>query len=320
MNQLISMIVLSYKNTGGIYETLDSIFMQSYDNIEIVISDDATPGFSDEIPSIKKYIENNAKENIKNVIFNAIEINGGTVKNINSALRMATGEYLKVLSAEDRLSDCETLKDYVEFLENSQYEICFGKMRGVKPDGEFVYELLACESNYNKLKAYTQKQTLNRLFARNFLPAPAWCIKKSLFEKYGLIPEDTRLIEDYHYWIYLTMQGVEFGYLDKTTIDYKLSGVSSGGSYSLMFMNDMLAIYDKYIFPNDKRFGILQPFYNLLKRSGLNFYITKAKWPNLSKSKKFFSVIKYFPFYIYTSLLDSKVKKRNKKINSQKGA
>ena len=74
MNKLLSMIVLSYKNIPGIYETLESILNQSYSDIEIIISDDATPDFKSEIPSIQKYIEENGKQNIKNVIFNAIEI------------------------------------------------------------------------------------------------------------------------------------------------------------------------------------------------------------------------------------------------------
>ena len=62
-------------------------------------------------------------------------------------------------------------------------------------------ELLACESDYNLLKGYSVEETKNRLFKRNFLPAPAWIADKRLFEEYGLFLEDTRLIEDYPYWI-----------------------------------------------------------------------------------------------------------------------
>lgn len=45
MRSLVSVIVLSYKNIKGIYDTVDSILKQDYDNIEIVISDDGTPNF-----------------------------------------------------------------------------------------------------------------------------------------------------------------------------------------------------------------------------------------------------------------------------------
>lgn len=313
MSKQLSMMILSYRNIEGIYETLDSVFVQDYDNIEIVISDDATPDFSSEIDKLREYIAKNGKENIKNVVINAIEVNGGTVKNINSAIRACNGEYIKVLAAEDTLSNETVLSDYVAFLEETGLEICFGKMRGVTPSGEYVYHLQSSADDYDELSKYTPEQTLNRLYGRNFLPAPAWCIKKSLFETQGLIPEDTRLIEDYPYWLLLAKNGVKFGYLDKVTIDYKMSGETSSGSYGEVFMQDMLKVYDIYIFPHDKRYGLLQPLYNALKRGGLNFYITRARWKKLTKWQRFWKAIKYFPFYVYTSILDARARRKNKK-------
>lgn len=313
MSALLSMIVLSYRNIPGIYESLDSILKQTYDNIEIVISDDATPGFQKEIERIRTYIEEHNSGNIQNVVINAIEVNGGTVKNINSAIRLSHGFYVKVLSAEDELSHENVLQNYVDFMEVSEFDICFGKMRGVTPKGKYVYELLSCESDYDKLKKYTIEETRNRLFKRNFLPAPAWCIKRPLFERYGLFPEDTRLIEDYPYWCYLTEQKVKFGYIDEVMIDYKMSGESSSGIYGEVFMSDMLVIYDRYIFPHDKRFGVFQPIYNTLKRGGLNFYIARARWKSYNKWEKAKAGIKYFPFFCYTKLLDLIVQHKNKK-------
>jgi len=306
-------MILSYRNVQGIYKTLDSVFRQDYENIEIVISDDGTPDFSAEIDKLKQYIANNGKENIKNVIINAIEVNGGTVKNINSAIRCCNGEYIKVLAAEDALAHETVLSDYVNFLTQTGLEICFGKMRGVTPDGTYVYHLSSCAEDYQTLSTYTPQQILERLYARNFLPAPAWCIKKSLFDRCGLIPEDTRLIEDYPYWLLLAQKGVKFGFLDEVTIDYQMSGETSSGSYGETFMQDMLKVYEIYIFPHDKRFGLLQPLYNALKRGGLDFYITRARWKKLTRWQKLWKGITCFPFYVYTSLLDAKTRAKNKK-------
>ena len=124
----------------------------------------------------------------------------------------------------------------------------------------------------------------------------------SLFLEYGYYPEDTRLIEDYPFWLYLCEKNVKFAFLDERLIDYKLTGVSSAGHYSRMFMEDMLIIYNKYIFPNDKRYGVLQPIYNMLKKAGLNTYIALSEWEDYSFFKKMLAVIKYFPFLIYINL------------------
>lgn len=315
--KLVSVIVLSYRNVKGIFCTLDSILMQTYPEIEILISDDGTPDFEKTEGDILNYINEKKKSNIKNIIINAIKVNGGTVKNINSAIKKAGGEYFKVLAAEDCLAGVDALDQYVEYMERAKVLIAFAKMRGVTLTGEYRDELLACESDYDLLKGYSVEETKNRLFKRNFLPAPAWIADKRLFEEYGLFLEDTRLIEDYPYWIYLAMHNVKFGYIDKVLVHYRLSGVSSAGSYSEMFMRDMFVIYDKYIFPNDCRFGILQPLYNQLKRMGLNFYMAKARWGKITIARKIMYRVIYCPFFLYVGLQEILMERKN--CNGRKG-
>ena len=169
-------------------------------------------------------------------------------------------------------------------------------------NGNYHYNLASCEDNYKLLASYTPQQLRERLFRRNCLPAPAFFVKKELFEKHGYYSEETRLIEDYPYWLHLCEEGVKIAFFDERLIDYKLTGVSSAGHYSKMFMNDMLVIYEKHIFPYDKRFGIFQGFYNALKRGGLNAYIAIADWEDSSFMKKVLYVLKYGLFFAYIKL------------------
>lgn len=91
-------------------------------------------------------------------------------------------------------------------------------------------------------------------------------------------------------------------FLDERLVNYRLSGVSSAGRYSRMFMDDLLVIYDKYIFPYDKRFGIFQPFYNFLKRAGLHAYIALADWEGYSMAEKVKATLKYGVFFVYIKI------------------
>ena len=302
MKKLLSVIIITYKNIEGVYKTLQSVLDQDYENIEIIISDDGSPGFEEHIEEINQYFHTHKGENVTNFIMNAIPVNGGTVKNLNSAIRLSNGDYVKAIAAEDCLSKKESLSTFVTFMEEHEYPIAFSKIRGVTPEGTYKYNLLSCESDYDLLKGYTVKQTLERLYRRCFLPAPGAIFDRKIFDENGLFPEDTRLIEDYPYWLHLSMRGVPFGYIDEVLVDYQLSGVSSAGRYSEMFMKDMLVIYNKYIFPYDKRFGMLQPFYNMLKRGGLNFYIAEARRPKMTGTEKVMARIKYFPFYVFFKL------------------
>lgn len=299
-NGMVSVIILSYKNLDGIMDTLNSVLVQNYQSIEIIFSDDGTPGYEEYAKTFLAHIEKTGQDNIKNVIVNSLKENQGTVKNINSALEQATGQYVKLISSEDKLTAEDSLEKYVRFFRENDFDICFSKTRGVTDEGEYIYEMLSCESDYDKLKSFSVEEMRNYLFRRNCLPAPGAFMKRKLFHEHGLFLNITRLIEDYPYWIHLTLEGVTFGYIDEVLVDYRQSGVSSAGSYSLMFMNDLLAIYDNYIFPYDKRFGIFQGFYNFLKRQGLQFYINKAKWQELTGLQKFGSYVKYGVFYVYT--------------------
>ena len=306
---LISFIILTYKNYDGIYDTLDSVFLQDYPYIEIVISDDGSPNADIELPKVEKYIRENKTDNIVNVIINKMEENVGTVKNINAAIRLSNGEYIKDLGAEDTLNCSNALSKYKEFIDESGCLICVSKLRGVDEAGNYYLKLASCEDDYDSLRKMTPLQLRDRLFVRNCLPAPGFFFKKELFDKHGYYPEDTRLIEDYPFWLYLCEKNVKFAFLDDRLIDYKLTGVSSAGHYSKMFMEDMLIIYDKYIYPNDKRYGIFQTLYNSLKKCGLNAYIAIAEWEEYSFLKKIISCIKYGMFFIYIKLNSLRAKR-----------
>lgn len=299
VKEWISLIVLTYRFFSGIYNTLDSIFEQDYPSIELIISDDGSPDSDEELKKIEKYINDKKKKNIVNVIMNRIPENVGTVQNLNRALQLANGEYLKTLGGDDVLNGKDALSRYKSFLDNSGCLICFSKIQGIDEKGKLHHNLASCENDYDLLRKYSPEQMRNRLYKRNCLPAPGWFAKRELFEKYGDFGRDTRLIEDYPYWIFLCMNNVKFAFLDNIMVTCEMVGVSSGGHYSMAFMNDLLIIYDKFIFPYDRRFGVLQPFYNGLKKMGLGAYIVKAEWNDYNFILKCKAILKYWPFFIY---------------------
>lgn len=299
VSPLVSILILSYRNLDGIFTTLDSILAQDYPNIEIVISDDGTPGFEECAPLLVAHVEKHSEPR-RSLVLNPIKVNAGTVKNVNSAIRLAHGRYIKTISPDDAFSvDC-AISDYVKFMEENDYLVCFAKMRGVGEDGTVYRNLAACETNYDLLATLSPKEILDRLYARNFLPGAAEFFDQRVFSEYGLFDERICLIEDYSYWLHLAQNNVQFGFLDKTLIDYSLSGVSSSGSYSTLFMEDMANIYERYIFPFDNRYGVFQPVYNSLKKRGLNYYYEKAQMDDKTHFQRALFVIRYLPYCVYT--------------------
>ena len=311
--KLISILILSYRNLDGIYETADSIFAQDYPDLELVLSDDASPDFAEKQPLLAAYLERRKTDHVKSIVWVPHEKNVGTVRNSNDAVRSSHGEYLLALAPEDTLAHPRALTHLVRRLEETGAEICFGRLQGVTPEGKTVNHLISCESDFDLLQSYTVEQTRNRLFSRNFLPGPCAMKTRRLYEENGLYPESIRLIEDYPYWLILTKNGVRFVYLDEVTVLYRLNGISGTGAYSEAFMEDMFRIYDQFIFPYDRRFGPFQKAYNLLKRHGLSYYMARARWPRFSPGKRFLLFLRYLPFFAFTALQRQSLARKNRR-------
>lgn len=309
---LVSFVMLTYQSFDGVIDTLASLFEQDYPSIELIISDDGSSNYDEGIAAVKRYVDENRPDSVERVVYNHLEQNQGTVRNANAALRLANGEFVKLLGAGDTFWAKDSLSTYVTRLRESGCLICFSKLVGVTPEGQLVHKLASCADDYDELRAMTPLQLRDRLFARNCLPAPAWIARTELFERYGYFPEVARLIEDYPYWLYLCGKEVRFGFVDDVLIRYRLSGVSSAGSYGKQFMTDMYAIYDQCIFPVDKRFGAAQGVYNALKHAGLNAYTDRARWSEYSVAQKTLAWVRHGIFFAYIDLSNWRVTRKNK--------
>ncbi len=308
---LISFVLPCYRNLDRVFDTLQSVMIQDYPKIEIVITDDGSPEWDEALPGIREWVEKNRGQNITRVVYHHLPENRGTVVNANTGYRLAEGEYIKDLAPEDMLAGPGALSRYVSFLEESGCLICFAKQEGVTKDGKTVKHLASSEEDYDALRAMSPEELRNRLFVRNCLPAPAWFAKKELFETWGYYLPVTRLIEDYPYWLHLCEKGVRIAFLDEVLIRYRLSGTGMG-SYGPAFMKDMYAIYDRCIFPYDRRYGALQPLYNRLKRMGLDAYNDRAHWEEYSGAQKAAAWLKHGVFFVYIDWGNARMRRKNR--------
>ena len=63
---LFSVIILTYLQRHFIEECIDSVLMQDYPNIELVVCDDCSADFDTQ--EVMHYVDKNKRNNIKNVI------------------------------------------------------------------------------------------------------------------------------------------------------------------------------------------------------------------------------------------------------------
>ena len=77
---LFSVIVLHYNQESYIKYALDSIFIQDYSNIELIIADDGSKEIH--LESLRNYVDEKRRQNIRNVIWQINGKNLGTIQSI----------------------------------------------------------------------------------------------------------------------------------------------------------------------------------------------------------------------------------------------
>jgi glycosyltransferase involved in cell wall biosynthesis len=111
---LISVVVPAYNLPEYTEKTIDSIMLQSYRPIEIIISDDNSPNSLKDLVNEKK-AEFDSEMNIK--YFRQKE-NLNHYWNLQFAIGEATGEYLVLLDHDDWLIDCNFFCDSIKAIED----------------------------------------------------------------------------------------------------------------------------------------------------------------------------------------------------------
>ena len=102
---LVSCIVITYKKLDYVFGALRSVLSQTYPRIELLVSDDASPNFDEYRERIDRFVRENAGENLETFRLNHHTENQGIVRNINSMLRQAKGDYFFTLAGDDEFYD-----------------------------------------------------------------------------------------------------------------------------------------------------------------------------------------------------------------------
>lgn len=114
VTNLVSVIIPCYNGEKFISRSIESVFAQTYQNIELVVVDDGSVDNSKKI--IQSWIEKfNSKDRILKYVY---QENGGLGSAVNRGLKEITGEFLTLLDADDRFLQT-SIQKRVEFLQKN---------------------------------------------------------------------------------------------------------------------------------------------------------------------------------------------------------
>ena len=137
MDKLLSIIIPTYNMEGYLSKCLDSLLVETYLNaLEIIIVND---GSKDNSLSIAKKYNNTYPDTF--IIVDKSNGNYGSC--INSALKIATGKYIRILDADDSF-DTNNFKYYLNILNTINVDLIISDYKQIDETGKDIKHI-----NYN---------------------------------------------------------------------------------------------------------------------------------------------------------------------------
>lgn len=248
---LVSVPVITYNSSKTVLETLDSIYNQTYQNLELIVSDDCSTDNTVEI--CREWIEAHKKRFVRTELL-TVEKNTGVSANMNRAEKACLGEWVKVIAGDDVLfNNCiETYLDYVRDHPDAVY--VFAKMDFFGGDEEERVSKNEWYSEHTKpfFESSIQEQYDFLTMVGCCIPAPSAFYNRSQINALGIV-NDERIpfLEDVPKWINLLKKQVRFQYIDKETVRYRMSDTSLCKKTPEKFDKSKAKLYIYYCFAND---------------------------------------------------------------------
>jgi len=188
---LVSVIIPVYNAERYLESTLDSVFNQTYKDIEIILVDDCSADNSAEI--IKSY-----RDRYPNVIYRRQEYNMGAAVARNTGIEIAKGRYIAFLDSDDLWLPDKTEKQLM-FMKERNIAFCFTAYSMFTDDQDVITDKI-------KIKP---KVEYNDLLKKTYIATPTVIIDRYLI---GNKPMPLRRTgQDYAYWMLLLRQVDAYG-------------------------------------------------------------------------------------------------------------
>ncbi len=223
----VSLILTTYNSEENLKRTLDSIEMQDYPSIEVVIKDG---GSTDRTQEIIKAYEEESKYTVK---WSAGR-DSGIYDAMNQGYPMASGDIIVFFN--ELFREASVVAKMVHVIEENPD--CVGA------HADLVY------ATDEKVVRYWRMGPQKSLYLGWMPGHPTLFLKKEIYEKYGLYNPEYRIAADYEFMIrFLKDKNNRLAYLPETIIQMYYGGTSTGstGSYLLSLKEGHRALKDNGI-------------------------------------------------------------------------
>jgi len=218
---LVSVPVITYNSSKYVIETLESIKAQTYQNLELIVSDDCSTDNTVEL--CRNWIDKNKGRFVRTELL-TVEKNTGVSGNCNRAQEACRGEWVKGIAGDDLLVP-ECVEKYVNYVKNHENsEFVFSRIEAFGPNDYIIQQYNdGYVFDYSLFSLSSEKQWESFVLKDCHIPAPTLFSKNRTMQKYG-VTNDERVpfTEDEPKWINLLANGAHFDFIDEVTVKYRV--------------------------------------------------------------------------------------------------
>ena len=217
----ISLITACFRSAGMLRTALDSVLEQKGVDLDYIVVDG---GSDDGTVELLKEYEVKFDGRMRWIS----EKDRGMYDAINKGIKMATGDVVGILNADDMFESDETLAHVVDSFNRVE------RVDAVYADIRFVKDDLQTTSRYYSAKRWKPWM----LQWGKMPPHPSVYIRRDLFEKYGFYKLGYDIAADYELLIrYLRMAKLNTRYLNECVVRMRMGGKSTRGWKSFKTLN-----------------------------------------------------------------------------------
>ena len=220
-----------YNSEATIRTAIESVLSQKGVDIEYIVVDggskDGTVEIIREYSSRQSNNTNNQTIKQSSISLKWISENDqGMYDAINKGIKMATGDVVGILNADDMFESEDTLAHVARAFE-AEVDAVYADIRFVKPNLDTT------------IRYYSAKYWRPWMFQWGKMPPhPSVYIRRGLFDKYGLYKLGYEIAADYELLIrYLRMAKLRTRYLNESLVRMRMGGKSTRGWKSFKTLN-----------------------------------------------------------------------------------
>jgi len=204
----LSIITAVLNNQHHISSCLESVFHQRYQNIEHIIVDGGST--DDTLEIIKKSGDRISKwvSGPDNGIYDAL----------NKGIRMATGDVIGFLHADDLYATDAVLRTVAECFEKQNVDSCYGDL------------LYVDKNDTNKTIRYWKSSSFDfTLLRKGWMPPhPTFFVKRKAYEKCGMFDTSFKIAADYELMLrFLGQHKISTCYIPEVLVKMRMGGASN---------------------------------------------------------------------------------------------